>query len=257
MENIVITILPHKVRFYFSIQEMNMSRKVLMSVLVGTLLLTFSAEGTRGQEKSAAGQTLPEVLIIGDSISIGYTPFVAELLKSEAKIIHNKGNAAHTGTGLQQLDAWLGSTKWDVIHFNWGLHDLCYRNPDQKKNAGRDKVNGKLTTSLEQYEKNLDQLVERLEKTGAKLIWAHTTVVPEGEDGRIAGDHKKYNEVATKIMKKHNIPMNDLQSLSESFKPELFTAPGNVHFKPDGYKKLAEQVAASIRTALKPAKPSN
>lgn len=234
-----------------------MCQRSLLFVIGATLLLIGAAGSIRAQDNSAANPKLPEVLIIGDSISIGYTPFVIEMLKSEAKVTHNKGNAAHTGTGLQQLDAWLGSTKWDVIHFNWGLHDLCYRNPDQKKNAGRDKVNGKLTTSLDQYEKNLEQLVERLEKTGAKLIWAHTTVVPEGEDGRIAGDHKKYNEVAAKIMKKHNIPMNDLQSLSESFKPELFTAPGNVHFKPDGYKKLAEQAAASIRTALKSTPKSN
>lgn len=138
-------------------------------------------------------------MIIGDSISSGYTPYVKELLKGEATVERPMGNAQHTRTGLKHLDKWLGKTKWDVIHFNWGLWDLCYRHPDSKVQGNRDKVNGTITTTLEQYEKNLDQLVTRLEKTNATLIWAHTTVVPEKEAGRFVGDDKKYNEVAAKI----------------------------------------------------------
>ena len=67
---------------------------------------------------------LPRVLIIGDSISLGYTPFVAQQLKGKANIIHAPGNNESTARGLEHLDAWLGPKKWDVIHFNWGLHDL-------------------------------------------------------------------------------------------------------------------------------------
>ena len=114
----------------------------------------------------------------------------------------------------------------------------------------RDKVNGTLTTTLEQYEKNLDELVSRLEKTGAKLIWAHTTVVPEQEAGRIVGDDEKYNAVAAVIMRKHGIAINDLHSLSKTFPSELFSKPGDVHYSQDGYRKLAHQVAEHISIAL-------
>jgi lysophospholipase L1-like esterase len=203
-----------------------------------------------------APKDLPKVLIIGDSISIGYTPFVKRQLKDVATVSRNPGNAAHTGTGLEKIDAWLGDTRWDLIHFNWGLHDLCYRNPDAKQQGNRDKVNGKLTTTLEQYEKNLDQLVTRLKKTGASLVWASTTVVPEGEAGRIAGDEKKYNEVAARVMKKHGVAIDDLHAPSATFGPELFVKAGDVHYKPAGYQKLGTQVSASIRTALK-ARKSN
>ena len=201
-------------------------------------------------EETLAETALPKVLIIGDSISIGFTPHVVEQLDGKAVVKHHKGNAQHTGTGLKQLDQWIGNTKWDVIHFNWGLWDLCYRHPKSKVQGKRDKVNGTLTTTLEQYEKNLDKLVSRLKKTDAKLIWAHTTVVPEEEAGRIVGDDKKYNEVAAKIMKKYGITINDLNSLSREFPSDLFSKPGDVHYTQDGYQKIAKQVTAHILTIL-------
>ncbi len=202
-------------------------------------------------EDAVTNKELPKVLIIGDSISIGYSPHVIKMLKGKATVIHHRGNAQHTGTGLKKLDKWIGKTKWDVIHFNWGLWDLCYRHPDSKAAGKRDKINGKLTTSLEQYEKNLDQLVTRLKKTGATLIWAETTFVPDKEVGRIVGDEIKYNKIAAKIMKKHHITINDLYTLTAKFSPNLFTAPGNVHYTKKGSQKIAMQVVDHIKTALK------
>ncbi len=204
-----------------------------------------------GSENVQSQQALPHVLIIGDSISIGYTPYVAEMLKGEAVVSHHEGNARHTGTGLEMLDQWIGTTKWDVLHFNWGLHDLCYRNPASKAMDNRDKIKGTITTSLEQYETNLDQLVQRLKKNGAILIWAMTTVVPEGEAGRFVGDDRKYNQVAATIMKKYGIKIDDLHILTEEFSPDLFVKSGDVHYTKEGYRKIAAQVADNIRAALK------
>ena len=74
----------------------------------------------------------PKILIIGDSISIGYTPFVKENLIEKAIVKHNPGNAQHSGTGLKKVKEWIGDEDWDIIQFNWGLWDLCYRHPDAK-----------------------------------------------------------------------------------------------------------------------------
>ena len=222
----------------------------MKNFLITTLLLIAISAPLLFAEEMSPKADLPKVLIIGDSISIGYTPFVVQALKGKAVVKHNKGNAQHTGTGLGKLDQWLGDTDWDVIHFNWGLWDLCYRHPDSKSQGKRDKVNGTVTSTLEQYEKNLDELVTRLEKTKAKLIWAHTSVVPENEDGRFVGDDEKYNEVAAKVMKKHGVVINDLHALSKSFPSEYFEKPGDVHYKADGYKKLAKQVTDAISAAL-------
>ena len=94
-------------------------------------------------------EALPNVLILGDSISIGYTQQVREGLKDKANVIRPNTNCGSTGMGLEGLKSWLGDKHWGVIHFNWGLWDLCYRNPESKTQGNRDKVNGKLTTSLE------------------------------------------------------------------------------------------------------------
>lgn len=202
--------------------------------------------------KAPSSKQLPKVLIIGDSISIGYTPFVKQLLKDKATVIHNKGNAQHTKTGLKKIDSWLKQEKkWDLIHFNWGLWDLCYRNPKSKTQGSRDKSKGTITTSLKDYENNLNKLVLRLKKTGAKLIWCSTSVVPEGEKGRFVKDAVKYNAVAAKVMKKHGITINDLHRLSSSFPEKIFVGKGNVHYKAEGSQKLAKQVVKVIKTALK------
>jgi hypothetical protein len=225
-----------------------MLNKAFLSTIVATGLAAFAQ--ALAAEDGGRQQDLPSVLIIGDSISIGYIRFVTQIMEGEATLSRNRGNAQHTGTGLKYIDAWLGTTKWNVIHFNWGLHDMCYRSPESKNRGNRDKVKGNITIGLEKYEKNLEELVQRLGKTGAVLVWATTTVVPEGDTGRFVGDDRKYNEVAARVMKKHGIMINDLNALTAGFSPDLFLGPGNVHYKPEGYKKLANQVAEKIRAAL-------
>ena len=95
-----------------------------------------------------------------------------------------------------------------------------------------------------------NKLVVRLKKTNARLIWAHTTFVPEKEAGRKMGDDVKYNEAAARVMKKHGIPINDLHALTRSFPAELFVRPGDVHYKPEGYRKVGRQVAVTIAAAI-------
>jgi len=198
------------------------------------------------------------VLILGDSISIGYTPLVIEALAGKANVSRPKVNCGPTTRYLQSLDSWLtgpgvnhpANTQWDVIHFNAGLHDLCYRHPDAKGYGNRDKVNGTQAVPPQQYEKNLETIVLRLKKTGAKIIFANTTVVPEGEPGRKVGDDLRYNRVAAKVMARHAIPVHDLHALTTTFPAELFVKPGDVHFKTIGSQKLAEQVCSAIAKQL-------
>ncbi len=201
-------------------------------------------------ESKPSDQDLPRVFLIGDSISIGYTPEVIHQLQDKAFVSRAKANCGDTLRGLAALDSWLGSGKWDLIHFNWGLHDLCYRNPEVKTVGNRDKVNGTQSVPLEQYKKNLEELVLRLKKTGAKLIWASTTKVPDGEVGRFAGDELKYNKVALGIMQKHGVSINDLHQLTSSLDASLFRKSGDVHYTPQGSALLGQQVANHIGKAL-------
>jgi acyl-CoA thioesterase-1 len=194
--------------------------------------------------EDVAGQ--PRVLLIGDSISIGYTLAVRELLKGKANVHRPATNCGPTTRGVAEIDKWLGDDKWDVIHFNFGLHDLKYVD-DAGKNAAPDK--GHVQVSADDYQKNLETLVARMKKTGAKLIFATTTPVPEGSQARIKGDEKKYNEIAMAVMKKNGVAIDDLHAFALPKLAEI-QLPANVHFKPEGSKELARQVAGEILKAL-------
>ncbi|PTY00974.1 SGNH/GDSL hydrolase family protein [Verrucomicrobia bacterium LW23] len=193
---------------------------------------------------------LPNVLLIGDSISVGYTLPVIERLRDTANTERAKANCGDTLAGLRNLEAWLGDTRWEVIHFNWGLHDLCYRHPDARAYGHRDKINGTVSVPLDEYVRNLERLVGRLRQTGAKLIWASSTCVPEGEAGRYAGDEIVYNEAAAKVMRAHGVPVNDLHAVSQRFGAAHWSLPGDVHFSKSGSNLLADQVVAAIREVL-------
>ena len=207
---------------------------------------------------------LPRVLLIGDSISMGYTLDVRAKLKDHANVHHPAENCGPTERGLARLDKWLGTNRWDVIHFNFGLHDLKYL--DDK---------GQYVAPPEVYRKNLRELALRLQKTSAGLVFATTTPVPPGTLGRIAGDERPYNQVAVSVMKELGIPVDDLGGYVEAqqlklpprpaselppkgkraeSRPGEIQLPFNVHFTPDGYNQLADLVVASIEKALPPAK---
>ena len=232
-----------------------MKTKLLITALaVGFFLSGFAAEKKTPPAKAAPANPdraafepiqddpkLPRVLLIGDSISIGYTLAVRDLLKGKANVHRIPTNGGPTTNGLSRLKRWLGDGKWDVIHFNWGLHDLKVM-PD-----------GNRQVSPEAYEKNLRELVTQLKATGAKLIWASTTPVPEGKlnPPRSNVDVQAYNRLAAAIMAEHRVAMDDLYEFARPRLAEI-QRPANVHFTAAGSKLLASQVAASIAAALPP-----
>lgn len=182
---------------------------------------------------------LPRVLLIGDSISMGYTLPVRKLLEGVANVHRIPQNGGPTKNGVANIEKWIGTGKWDVIHFNWGIHDLKFM-PD-----------GKRQVEAADYEANLRKLVTRLKQTGAKLIWATTTPIPKGplipprEFGKVA----EYNAIAAKVMKDEGVTINDLNTwvtpkLSELQKPQ------DVHYHDAGSDYLAQKVAQEIKTAL-------
>ena len=125
----------------------------------------------------------PRILIIGDSISIGFTPFVMEMFQGRAEVFHNPGNAQHTRTGLEMIELWLGDEDWDLIHFNWGLWDLCYRHSDGKRQGKKDKEKEKKTKKELLFMTPIDKsmtvdeiylkLIKLLEKNGVKVKDSH------------------------------------------------------------------------------------
>jgi lysophospholipase L1-like esterase len=183
---------------------------------------------------------LPRVLLIGDSISIGYTLPTRKLLEGKANVHRIPANGGPTIRGLESIDKWLGEKSWDVIHFNWGIHDL------------RHQPNGQRQVEPADYEANLRKLVARLKTTHAKLIWASITPIPKGKlnPDRTFGDEVEYNAIAAKVMNEHSIPINDLHGYIRPRFEEL-QRPSDLHYKPEGSDFLAQKVAEEIERALK------
>jgi lysophospholipase L1-like esterase len=191
-----------------------------------------------------ARQRKVKILIIGDSISLGYTPYVQEILAEQAIVLHNPGNAQHTGTGLEKIEEWIGDGEWDIIHFNWGLWDLAYRHPDAKVYGNRDKINGTITYSVAEYAANLDSIVKVLKSsTTATLVFATTTYVPKQEAGRYKRDPVRYNKAAKKVMTRNKVLVNDIYHQSRSIHRQYGKGEDDVHFTKEGYQKLANVVS--------------
>jgi len=174
---------------------------------------------------------LPRVLLIGDSVSRGYTQPTRKVLAGKANVHRAPANCGPTASGLKNLDAWLGEGKWDVIHFNFGIHDRA--------------------TPAADYVKRLEEIVVRLERTGAKLIWTSTTPIPDNPaQKQTAASIIEKNALAAEVMKKHGIPTDDLFGAITPRLAELQN-PNDVHFKGEGYDFLGAQVGEAILLRLK------
>ena len=231
-------------------------RAVLLSMAVGAGAQSAkpepaSAERRARKEPATApvDPRLPNVLIIGDSISLGYTPFVQAELRGKAHVIHAPGNNAGTTLGVEKIDTWLKGPKWDVIHFNWGLHDLKHVKADT--GAASDDPNDPRQAEIGKYGENLRALVAKLKATGARLVFATTTPYPAGvRPCRLPEDAARYNEIAVAIARENGAAVNDLYAVALPKLAEL-QQPKNVHFKPEGSKALAGEVVRAILEALK------
>jgi len=177
---------------------------------------------------------LPRVLIIGDSVSRGYTQAVRKALTGKANVHRAPANCGPTASGIKNIDAWLASApgggKWDVIHFNFGIHD---RN-----------------TPVADYVSRLAQLVERMKQTGATLVWATSTPIPDDpEKKQTASSIVERNEAAAKVMQEHGVGVDDLYAFIEPHLAEV-QPPKDVHFTAKGYDMLGGRVAAAIIESL-------
>lgn len=183
---------------------------------------------------------LPRVLIIGDSISMGYTLPVRKNLEGKANVLRIPENGGPSSRGIDKLTKWLGDKKWNLIIFNFGLHDL------------RVMEEGKHQVEIADYEKNLTSIGQTLLKTGAKVIFVNTTPVPKAamKVVRLDTDVAAYNASASKVMKELKIPVIDLNA-AVTPKIKDYQKPNDVHYLPEGYQFLGQVISAEIAKNLK------
>jgi lysophospholipase L1-like esterase len=205
----------------------------------------------RADDPPAKAKT-PVVVLIGDSIRLGYAPGVVEQFKGVARVISPEENGGDTKNVLEHLDEWVIRHDPAVIHINAGLHDL---KTDPKTSARQ--------VDPETYKKTLAAILHRLEnETSARIIFATTTPVHDARHQaakpfvRREADVQDYNRAALEVMKASpTVQIDDLHAAVMSLGPEKSLGPDGVHFTPEAYQSLGQTVANSIKKAVRDDQP--
>ena len=223
-------------------------------------------------EKSEAVATanLPNVLILGDSISMGYTPFVKKRLAGIANVSRPARNCQATQAYLAPrggMRDWVGTNRWDVITVNAGIWDICYMKGDPLKTDhywGADAELGKLPplargtairdrgfhvrTPILEYQANLRKILTYLKSTGATVLFPLTTPVPAYENDDRCGLFRAYNEIAVGVCAELGVRTVDLYAVAERHYDLM---KDRCHFNDEGNDLLAGVLCNEIRAALR------
>jgi sulfur transfer complex TusBCD TusB component (DsrH family) len=144
-----------------------------------------------------------KVLVIGDSISLGYTPYVANLLKSSHTVTHAPGNSRSSGYTLANVDSWTTQC-YDVILWNNGIWDTS-SHPDY-------------ACSLAQYEANLIAIANKLKLKAPKVKFLTTTrLFPNGYNYPELVD--QFNQIAWRVLPPLGVEVYDFHAVSLTFEP--------------------------------------
>ena len=184
---------------------------------------------------------LPLIVLIGDSIRMGYQDHVVSQLAGRAEVWAPEPNGGDSRNVLAHLDQWALSRQPDIVHVNCGLHDL-------KRAFGAESE-----VSLAEYERNVRQILQRLQRElNGAVVWAATTPVDEtwhhqnkGFD-RLEADVEAYNAAARAVAEDLGVPIDDLFAVVQrEGKTRLLTQDG-VHFTTEGSQLLGRAVAECI-----------
>ena len=185
------------------------------------------------------------ILLIGDSIRMGYQEKVRQQLADWAYVQAPEKNGGTSENILAHLDQWVLSRRADVVHINCGLHDIK-REFDQDTTA----------VPLSVYTANVRSILTRLlAETKATVVWALTTPVNQvwhhrnKPFDRFETDVAAYNKAASEICRELGVTTNDLYSVVVSAGADNILLEDGVHFKPEGYALLGESVAECIKIA--------
>jgi hypothetical protein len=213
-----------------------------MTVLVAALAATWTHAQDRKIQReniewtdvwfpNSNDRDLPRVALIGDSITRAYFAEVESNLKGKAYCARIATSKAIGDPALPaQLATFLPEAKFDVVHFNIGMHGWEY--------------------SEDEYRRYLPELLAAIRKgaPGAKLVWASTTPVRKDKSPGPGNERiVARNRIAREFFEKQNIPIDDLHAVIADH-ADLHS--DDVHFNPEGSKMLAAQVVASVEKLL-------
>jgi len=177
---------------------------------------------------------LPNVLLLGDSITRNYFPEVTRDLRGIANVYLMASSTSVGDPRLQQQMAEFATMEgvlFSVVHFNNGMHGWSY--------------------SETQYRAAFPvflRAVKKLAGSNGALVWA--TITPIGQDAPNGATNQRVdarNGIATSMVQAEGIPVDDQHALMMQHQ-DLHEDP--VHFNASGSVLQGDQAAATIKTAL-------
>lgn len=189
---------------------------------------------------------MPKVVLVGDSIRMGYAPTVRKALTGLAEVWAPEPNCGPSPRIVKHIPDWIVAPGADIIHLNCGLHDLRH----ERGTA----VN---SIPLPQYAANLRAIFAAARKTGiCTIIFALTTPVNEAWHrakkafDRSEADVDAYNAAARKEAGGARVLINDLCGVVIKAGRDRIMQPDGVHFTDEGYEIIGRAVADYIRPFL-------
>ena len=180
---------------------------------------------------------MKKIMLIGDSIRGCYEHYVQENMKEIADIWGAPTNSRFAKYIDFLFEDWYADFPADIIHFNCGIWDVW------KKNKSLSPV-----TPLWEYLEDLENICEKMKRTGAKIVFANTTPVDDTFESVDNADVIRYNIAAEAVMKRERIEINDLWSLIHS-NPDYINED-RLHLSALGSVKAAEQIECILKKYL-------
>lgn len=195
---------------------------------------------------------MKKVLLLGDSIRMGYDDYVKELLDGKCEVFYDANDngrfVAYTLWQMNQMFREFGP--FDLVHWNNGYWDMNIEPPMETPFC-----------PIDEYTHLLRRMVQEIRKNGARVIFALTTPVL---DVGTAADNtgtgalsisyndawvKEYNEAAKCVMAEENVPINDLYTLCKNDK-NYYKCEDMLHLTEEGYRRCAAQISKIILKEL-------
>ena len=171
-----------------------------------------------------AAEPLPKVVLVGDSIRLGYAPLVAERLEGKAVVVSPPANGGDSANVLAHLDEWV-------------IRAEARRRPPELRPARPEadrRPTGTIRSSSTAYAENLRRIVARIrDGTDAALVFADTTPILDerhaqrrADFDRTEADVRRYNAAAHRVMRELGVPVHDLHWVVEQGGPETMLGTG-------------------------------
>ncbi len=186
---------------------------------------------------------MKKIVLIGDSIRMGYDKYVKDALKNVAEVYYPEENCKFAEYVLRFVHDWKGQGNWpedvDLVHWNAGLWDCA-------ELFGDDPL-----TSLSYYEEAIARIDQRLRMLfpKAKIVFATSTAVIEelGYEDFTRHNHiiMKYNNTAIKALSKTNTLINDLWTITANC-PSSYHSDWVHYYTDEGTALIGNKVLSVI-----------